>query len=475
MLSIFSAALLLLLILSTFMQDHSSRCVSAGSSKDKNREGHRHTADDTHRREKEAKLIMAQMKKDHTKYKPDTYPYGCKSFGFTVPNAMQKIELDDLGHYVIHVFTFPTLPRTFVAVPSKSGNRNWSALFYQLMYGKVPTNHELTMEPFYSDCRHNRNVPFDEDADTVWLLVRNPYVRLLSIYLKKVQANRSDNTYTKKMRKQDVTFESFLATLENDILHGLPASKKYTISPFERAMRLCKLDHHLCFQAAYLSAKQDNKKNPVRVLYLEQQAQWYPKFLKCFGIQKEQVVGEDWKHYAKRPCFYTPTGNCEDALTSQPVKSRSATPSPSVSTHAHNSSAMQHGATGITGGAGALLHTPHNTTRRLDPVWFRDHPPSLSPALLKASTSGVEPTPTVTPATTAEKKSKRPKKTSSSKLAQSAAPDPLHGADTMTQMRLHYNIRNALRVSYLYAYDLNNLGYPIWDGVSELPHPPLNF
>lgn len=86
------------------------------------------------------------------------------------------------------------------------------------------------------------------------------------------------------------------------------------VSPVERAGRLCTFDHHTCVQAAGLHKQQLGR---VQVLRLEEQGMWFRQFSDCMGVKEEYVVGEEWTAFAGKPCFYTPTNSCADAMVKQ--------------------------------------------------------------------------------------------------------------------------------------------------------------
>ena len=248
---------------------------------------------------------------EHTIIAGDEISQSCASLGvaktFSVGEKHRKI-----GNIHKHTFKFPSpMDHHHICVPAKSGNKNWGALMYKLWFGKVPLDEKVV-----DGSKHNfQRSHFDESRDRVWLLHRDPYVRFLSTFIGKVYCVKDciseHHYYHYYHRFQDrgnITFEAFVDTIYNDVVGTDPSTH---LSPLQRGEALCYLDKHLCIQAAGLFKLRDNS---VRALKLEDQGSWYRQFLSCMNIDPDLVVGDEWTSLNGMPCFYTPTGNCDDAL-----------------------------------------------------------------------------------------------------------------------------------------------------------------
>ena len=240
------------------------------------------------------------------------FPKACATLGatknFTVGDKHRKI-----GDIHKHTFAFPhPLEHNHICVPSKSGNKNWGSLMFKLRFGRVPRDQQEV------DAREHamQSKTFDEKLDHIWLLHRNPYVRILSTYIEKVlcvdaercSRHRYQGGFSLFRDKGNITFDQFLNVLKDYTTNGQNITH---INPLQRGEALCYLDKHLCIQAAGLFKLRDNS---VRALKLEDQGSWYRQFLSCMNIDPDLVVGDDWTSLNGMPCFYTPTGNCDDAL-----------------------------------------------------------------------------------------------------------------------------------------------------------------
>ncbi len=69
-----------------------------------------------------------------------------------------------------------------MCVPQKNGNRNFGALFHYLNYHRPPRS---SMEVDTKMKAYDRTPV--SPCDEVWIVARNPYTRLLSLYLQKVK------------------------------------------------------------------------------------------------------------------------------------------------------------------------------------------------------------------------------------------------------------------------------------------------
>ena len=70
-----------------------------------------------------------------------------------------------------------------LCVPQKNGNRDFSLLIYAMTYGAIPQQ-EMAMD---TKLKHaGLSMTTVSTRDTVYVVSRNPYTRLLSLYLDKV-------------------------------------------------------------------------------------------------------------------------------------------------------------------------------------------------------------------------------------------------------------------------------------------------
>ena len=83
-----------------------------------------------------------------------------------------------------HRLRFPKrCGHTVLCVPQKNGNRDFSLLIYAMTYGAIPQQ-EMAMD---TKLKHaGLSMTTVSTRDTVYVVSRNPYTRLLSLYLDKV-------------------------------------------------------------------------------------------------------------------------------------------------------------------------------------------------------------------------------------------------------------------------------------------------
>lgn len=149
----------------------------------------------------------------------------------------------------------------------------------------------------------------------MWMVTRSPYVRLLSIYIEKVRCgeNGCHHQYFEGFRRfrdrGNISFDEFVTIIYNDVLKQ---RNPLLVQPIQRVAELCHIDHHLCPQSACLFKLRNH---PVRILKLEDQGSWFKDFAECFGVSREKIVGKSWRKFNNQSCFYTPTQDCNDALT----------------------------------------------------------------------------------------------------------------------------------------------------------------
>eukprot|EP00976_Prorocentrum_cordatum_P069173 1179450-Prorocentrum_minimum.AAC.1 len=71
---------------------------------------------------------------------------------------------------------------------------------------------------------------------------------------------------------------------------------------------LCGLNHHFCSQVS--GCTQTGRETTL--LKLELESQWFPCLAQKLHIGDAELEGEQWVKLMKKPCFYTPSGECSD-------------------------------------------------------------------------------------------------------------------------------------------------------------------
>jgi len=180
-------------------------------------------------------------------------------------------------------------------VPQKCGSRNWAGLVFFLQNGRPPISPEESI-------RSQNSFGHTEvtNQHTVFFIARNPYIRLLSLYLQKVQpqcitGGVGCDRYP-KLYHISATFPEFVEVLANKT-GGL-------------ASNACAWDSHLCSQVSGCGYSLFD----TTVLKLEEQASWFPCLAKRLQLSERDLIGEQWNGFSSQPCFYTPDKNCSHML-----------------------------------------------------------------------------------------------------------------------------------------------------------------
>lgn len=186
--------------------------------------------------------------------------------------------------------------------------------------GTVPTSIEDVIDQMYTYSAREVS-----SCDRVWLVARNPYTRILSLYLQKVAGAcvsgglgcRTDYD-DQQLGKNVTSFEDFVAAV----------AEKASSKPHGA----CGIDDHLCSQVSgcLFAAAAD-----VAVLKLERQATWFPCLVDTLGVAHEALAGPKWQNVSGQPCFYAPTGDCSAPLLS----TVDGAPSVPVVDHVHGTGA----------------------------------------------------------------------------------------------------------------------------------------
>lgn len=207
-----------------------------------------------------------------------------------------------------HLFAMPAKVRDntgqhpMLCVPQKNGNKQFGGLAYVARNKKPPkTGYEVDR-----DMKHweHHSITSRTSNSHIYFVARNPYSRILSLYLQKaVGACITDSQKGcnrrgwKGMNEKKTTFPEFVKHV------ALKAKQKGS---------LCAYNVHLCLQvstclAATLKAKE------VTIIRVEEQSCWFPCLVKQFGI-KSSLLTSGWDEFSGHSCYYTSTGQCKDML-----------------------------------------------------------------------------------------------------------------------------------------------------------------
>lgn len=211
---------------------------------------------------------------------------------------------------------------TVLCVPQKNGNRDFSLLVYAMTYGQIPEeesrmNFELKHAGL-SPTRGGLSMTTVTAKDTVYMISRNPFTRLLSLYLDKVlrcfgvgpKTGGKHSHCDHDLLDQSGAFPADLAGLERLPKHA-PSFSQF-LKAVERATErfdLCQVDHHLCGQSQ--GCLLDSARR-LRLLRLEDMDRWFPCLNRTLGLSS-YLEGDGWRRWTHKPCFY---GSCGGAAGS---------------------------------------------------------------------------------------------------------------------------------------------------------------
>ena len=158
------------------------------------------------------------------------------------------------------------LANDVLCVPQKNGNQNWWALAYAFRRKAAPIAYASKDGAYVvSDCTAVG------PRDRVLFVARNPYLRLLSFYLDKIQNEGREEVALalgiSQWRLRWLSFDSFVAMLRRHVA----ATRQPP----------CAVDHHLCSQ---LSGCLFAHARSVRVLKLERQPAWFRCLSASLGL-----------------------------------------------------------------------------------------------------------------------------------------------------------------------------------------------
>jgi hypothetical protein len=146
----------------------------------------------------------------------------------------------------------------------------------------------------------------------IYFIARNPYTRLLSVYLNKVARTclsetkmlACANASSESLFDRDITLKEFVEFLHRAKVSAGNAS-------------MCMGDHHLC-QQVESCVTTTFASEWVTVLKLEDQGLWFPCLVDRLHLNKSVLEGDAWMPFSQNPCYYTATGDCRDMLHSAP-------------------------------------------------------------------------------------------------------------------------------------------------------------
>lgn len=232
--------------------------------------------------------------------------------------AIEEPRAESVSHLkknpVAHIFPFPENTRNsrgqrpVLCVPHKNGNKQFGGLLTAAWKGKPVANNARGV---YDDIKkwevHQLSNKTEAHREShVYFIARDPYSRLLSLYLHKVQ-NACISTGQKGCGKEQrfrganskTSFKEFVKRIEKR---------------FEKKKSLGKIEYHLHLQVencltTTLAARQ------VTILRLEEQSCWFPCLVKQTGVNTT-VLESGWESFSGTSCYYTATGICKDMLQS---------------------------------------------------------------------------------------------------------------------------------------------------------------
>jgi len=211
-----------------------------------------------------------------------------------------------------HIFSFPTNVRNeqgqppLLCVPQKNGNKQFGGFMYAAWNNK-PAIDGYGVDSDMSHWDHHQ-LPDNKESKKshVYFVARNPYTRILSLYLQKVVnacisvgQKGCDRHGWKGMNSKRTSFKDFV---------------KRVAEKAETKGSTCAYNVHLCQQVessltATLAAKD------VTIIRLEEQSCWVPCLVKQIGV-KSALLSKGWEAFSGSSCYYTATGDCSDMLRS---------------------------------------------------------------------------------------------------------------------------------------------------------------
>jgi len=199
-----------------------------------------------------------------------------------------------------HIFSLP------LCVPQKNGNKKFGGFVYAAWNQKAAID-GYGVDRDMSHWEHHQLLNSKANREShVYFAARNPYTRMLSMYLQKVvNACINDGQKGCDMHgwhgiKPKTSFKDFVEIIEEKLQ--------------SRARSLCGISHHLCQQVESCLTTTLPVKDFI-VIRLKEQSCWFPCFVKQIGI-KSALLNKGWEKFSGRSCYYSATGDCHDMLRS---------------------------------------------------------------------------------------------------------------------------------------------------------------
>lgn len=233
-----------------------------------------------------------------------------KHMGLQLPDHNRKALVKHLPmNPMSHLFTFPhdirddDGLRPLLCVPQKNGNLQFRGFVYAAWNKKAPKSGYDVHHDMSHWQRHNLVNSAKSHQTHVYFVARNPYTRILSMYLHKVvNACISDgkdgcDTHGWHLIKRDTSFKIFVEIIEKKV-----AEKG----------SLCAISHHLCQQVETCLTTTLHAK-AITVIRVEEESCWFPCLAKQVGM-KTTLLNKGWDEFSGHSCYYTSTGECDDML-----------------------------------------------------------------------------------------------------------------------------------------------------------------
>jgi hypothetical protein len=203
-----------------------------------------------------------------------------------------------------------------LCVPQKNGNVDFGLLVYRVHYGLVPD------DPMAADIRlKHAGLSFSVVGmtDEVFLVARNPFTRMLSLYLDKVL--RCFSTAPRMLSLYETSCQHDLLATSGAFNFSAPrtprAAPTFTVfvalvkAAAEENGDVCALDHHLCKQVQGCPIDAGAS---LRVLKLEDEVSWFSCLAHALGLTDAELRGNQWCRWKHRPCFFGICSSSSEAV-----------------------------------------------------------------------------------------------------------------------------------------------------------------
>lgn len=211
-----------------------------------------------------------------------------------------------------HLFHFPPKvynhqgQRPILCVPQKNGNKQFGGLVYATWNKKPPSSGEQVDSDMHRfEHGHVLTKQTGKHKEHVYFIARNPYTRILSLYLQKV-VNACISTGQK-----GCTTGGWKGMHANKT--SFPYFVRHVAKKVQEKGSVCLYNVHLCQQVSACLAPTLEAKE-VTILRLEEQSCWFPCLVHQTGMAPS-LLQHGWNKFSASSCYYTATGNCNDMLT----------------------------------------------------------------------------------------------------------------------------------------------------------------